>query len=982
MKSRVLVALVALLGTMVAPAGAGAQQADIAVGGNKEVVESTTGSYIVVMEADPLIVTEGRDNLNTRSARNRGQALARGHQKALDEAGVGSTIINDYVNALNGFSAVMSHDEAQKVAGTDGVAMVVPDEMRYIDTESSPTFLGLDGPAGAWSTGATGEGVVVGVIDSGIWPEHPSFADDGSYRAPTGVADDIACEFGNSDHHPADVAFECNNKLVGARQMLETYRALIGAKDFEFDSARDDNGHGTHTAATAAGNADVEATVLDIPRGTISGVAPRAKIIAYKGLGDLGGFGSDLAAAIDQAVADGVDVINYSVGGGASLTGPDDIAYLFAARAGVFVATSAGNAGPGPSTVGGPGSVPWITTVAASTQPRFFQGTVVLGDGTEFTGSSMTQSVGSTLLVDADFAGGDLCRPGTLDANAVAGKIVLCRRGAIARVAKSDAVHQAGGVGMIMYENSDDNSLFSDSHWVPSVQVDNTPGLAIKAYIAANPGTATAELVTEQIAQWEPAPNITYFSSRGPNPVAESIIKPDITAPGMQILSAGSPYPGPGSVPGELFMAISGTSMSSPHIAGVFALIKQEHPDWTPAMAKSAIMTTAYQDVRDNDRVSLAGPFEMGAGHVEPGSPVHKGSAFQPGLVYDAGFAEYLGFLCDAAPGSVAPSTCELLVNLGVPTVAEDLNLPSIGVAQLAGSHTVTRTVTSVASERGWRTFQASVDAPAGYTVTVSPSTLRLRSGQSATFEVTITNDGTGVVGEWSHGALTWTDDTGHYNVRSPISVRGAQIGIPLEISGSGTDGTASFDVNFGYDGPYTAAAHGLVPETKTIDNVVQDPDQTFDPNDGFSNRHDFTLSGAAHFRIAMPPEATPSVDTDLDIFVYDPNGDLVARSTSGGTDELINISLPADGTWSVYVHGWQTAPGTSADYVLSTWIVPPAGGGSLSLDSAPTTAIAGATGTVQVSWTGLAPDGAYLGAVSHSDADGVMSLTLVDVHS
>ena len=234
-----------------------------------------------------------------------------------------------------------------------GVVLVQPDVMRYKTTDSSPKFLGLTDRGGAWARGYTGEGVIVGIIDSGIWPEHPSFADDGSYP-PLSIGS-IPCEFGNTAHNPNDAPFTCNNKLLGARQMLETYRALIGAEPDEYDSARDDDGHGTHTASTAAGNAGVRADLYGIPRGRISGMAPRARIIAYKGLGNLGGFGSDLAAAIDQAVADGVDVINYSIGGGPSLLGADDFAFLFAADAGVFAATSAGNDGPGDATVGGPG---------------------------------------------------------------------------------------------------------------------------------------------------------------------------------------------------------------------------------------------------------------------------------------------------------------------------------------------------------------------------------------------------------------------------------------------------------------------------------------------------------------------------------------------------------------------------------------------------------------------------------------------------
>ncbi|HSG42695.1 MAG TPA: S8 family serine peptidase [Anaerolineales bacterium] len=953
--------------------------------------KSDPKSYIVVMAGDPIVAYEGGEagfaatkpgknekvNPNSANVKKYDQFLKGKQNASLAAANVdASAKVNEYTFGLNGYSAILTDAQVEAIRAQKDVLLVLEDQMRYLDTDSSGDFLGLTEAGGAYAKGYTGEGVVVGVIDSGIWPEHPSFADDGTFP-PAPVLDNSrpTCEFGNSAHNPNDVPFTCNNKLVGARQMLDTYRFFIGATPDEFDSARDDNGHGTHTASTAAGNAGVEAVVFGLPRGTVSGIAPRAQIIAYKGLGDLGGFTSDLAASIDQAVADGVDVINYSIGGGASGPGADEIAFLFADAAGVFVATSAGNSGPGASTLGNPGTMPWLMTVGASTQSRFFQGTVVLGDGSEYVGASMTSGVGSAPLVDAEFAGGDLCIPGTLDPGLVAGKIVLCRRGAIARVGKSQAVLDAGGVGMIMYENTDDNSLFSDPHFVPSVHVDNTPGLAIKAYIASA-SSPTAELVTEQLGEWPNAPTMTYFSSRGPNPISPDIIKPDITAPGIHILAGNSPF-AIGGVQGELFQAIAGTSMSSPHIAGVGALLKQAHPDWSPAMIKSAMMTTAYQDVKDNDRVSPADPFDMGAGHVNPGGQWIKGSVAEPGLAYDAGLFEYAAYTCGEEFGVFTPGSCVFLESIGVPTEAYNLNVPSIGAANVPGSLTVTRTVTSVANESGWRTYNATVEAPAGYTVSVSPSTFSLKSGMSATFEVTIANAGA-PAGEWRFGSLTWNDDTGHYNVYSPIAVKAALFSAPVEVSGSGEAGSTSFDVSFGYTGDYTAAAHGLEPATVTSDVVVQDPDQTFNPNDGFSNLHQFNLSGAAYFRIAMPPESVTDPAIDLDIFVYDPNGVQVASSTSGATNELIDIALPMDGTWSVFVHGWQTA-GPSAAYNMYSWVVSATPGGNMTIDSAPASALIGSTAAVDVSWTGATAGQWHLGAVSHSDGS-LLGLTLVNV--
>jgi subtilisin family serine protease len=978
--SMVVVLLLSVVVPAVAAGEGGAQGRSGAVSDGAGSKFPDNGRYVVVMTADPLVTTFGQDGLDTTEAKAKGSALVRSHDRALEAVGESAAAkVYDYTVSLNGFAVALTDAEATEMASVRGVAMVLPDVMRYPQTDASPDFLGLTAPGGPWDAGFDGEGVVVGIVDTGIWPEHPSFADDGSYAPPpTGP---LPCDFGNTTANPADAPFTCNNKLIGAYQMLDTYRAVVGADPDEFDSARDDEGHGTHTASTAAGNAGVEASIYGIPRGTISGMAPRAYVVAYKALGNLGGFSSDLAAAIDQAVADGVDVINYSVGGGASLTGADDIAFLFAADAGVYVATSAGNSGPGPGTIGGPSSVPWVTSVGASTQSRFFQGTVVLGNGAEYQGASITEGTDPMPLVDAAALGNELCDPDVAFTGDISGKMVLCERGAVGRAAKSYAVSLAGGAAMILYNTVDTDNLFSDTHWVPSVHVDLTPGLAIKAYIAGAGSSATASITGEQVSTWPSAPSMTIFSSRGPNPVAPDIIKPDITAPGLQILAGASPVTDPGFVPGELFQAIAGTSMSSPHIAGIYALVKQAHPRWSAAAAKSALMTTAYQDVVDNDRVSPADPFDMGAGHVDVLGNVTKGKPFQPGLVYEAGFYDYLGFLCDEAPEVFAnpTATCGFLDSIGVPTEAENLNYPSIGISEVPGSATVSRTVTSVvkANRPGGHTFEVSVDAPDGFDVVVEPDVITLKKGQSATYSVTVTNQ-SAPIGEWRFGSLTWASTAGNYDVYSPIAVRGTELQAPAELSATGVSGSLSFPVTFGYTGSYTAAAHGLEPATITSDNVVQDPDQNFDPTDGFSNAHTFNLSGAMFFRVAIPPDATEP-DADLDVYVYDPTDTLVASSTKGGTDELVDILEPMDGTWTVYVHGWST-PGGDSDYDMSSWVISGTPGGSLTLESAPTSATSGSTETITVSWTGLAAETEYLGAVSHTGPSGLIGVTLVKV--
>jgi hypothetical protein len=532
---------------------------------------------------------------------------------------------------------------------------------------------------------------------------------------------------------------------------------------------------------------------------------------------------------------------------------------------------------------------------------------------------------------------------------------------------------------MILYNASDAQSQVTDTHWVPSVHINNTDGLVIKDYIAA-----TAEPVAQiNGGVFTPAQGsvMAAFSSRGPDPVAADIIKPDITAPGVNILAGASPVNYGDGFPGQLFQAISGTSMSSPHVAGVFALIKQANPDWSPAAAKSAIMTTARQDVFKENGSTPADPFDMGAGHLDVGAKVLKGSSFQPGLVYDAGFLDYLGFLCDEGPEAFADpaATCGFLESIGVPITAENLNLPSIGVSDVPGQITVTRTVTSVADERGWREYTPTIDAPSGFDVSVSPSKLRLKPGQSATFEVTITNE-SAPIGAWRFGSLTWEDKTGNYTVYSPIAARASLFSAPASVEGSGESGSASFDITFGYTGDYTAAAHGLEPAIVTMDNVVQDPDQSFDPADGYSNPYSFTTSGAAYARFAIPPDAVADPGAiDLDIFLQDPSGTIVASSTNGGTDEVIDVLLPEDGTWTLWVHGWQTA-GPSADFTLYAWVVSAMPGGNMTVDGAPSSAVIGETGTIDVSWTGATDGEWHLGAVSHAGGSGLLGLTLVEV--
>ncbi|WP_081802631.1 S8 family serine peptidase [Actinotalea ferrariae] len=959
--------------------------------------ELVQGRYVVLMKGDPVVAyaggvpgiaatkpAEGEGvTADSASVREYVQHLRAERKEARKAAAVPEAAVEtEYSFAVNGFTAELTEEQVQRLAKQEGVLAVRPDTLQQPQTDASGEFLGLTGPGAAWAEGYTGEGVVVGVIDTGIWPEHPSFADDGTYPDPVGVAEGIPCEFGTTPGNEDDAPFECNNKLLGARDMRVAYNSVVGPE--LYDSARDADGHGTHVASTAAGNAGVQAEVLGSQIGAVSGVAPRAQVVAYKVCGDAGCFTSDLAGGIDQAVADGVDVINYSIGGGAGPVGPDDLAFLFANQAGIFVATSAGNDGPAPGTVGSPAVFPWLTSVGASTHDRGFGGSVTLGDGRTFDGATITGGLPQTRVVDAADLGNELCLLDTFETD-LTGTVVLCKRGQIARVEKSQAVFEAGGAGMVLYDVSDDAALVTDNHWVPSVHVGLSAGLAVKAYVDAQGEAATVAITGGETVEAQGSV-MADFSSRGPNAVTADVIVPDVTAPGVNILAGHTPTP-PLGAPGQLFQSISGTSMSSPHVAGLFALLKQAHPDWSPAAAKSAIMTTARQDVVKEDGTTPADPFDMGAGHIDP-SGTDKGSVFQPGLVYDAGFTEYLGFLCgiEADVFGDSEAFCGGLAADGVPTDPSDLNLASIAIGELAGSQTLTRTITSVTEENAALTYRARVEAPEGFDVTVSPAQVTLRRGESATVEITVTTRAGAPEGEFSFGSLTWQSlrgngrnaKAGPYEVRSPIAVRAVAIDTPPVVTGTGTEGTVSVPVVFGYQGEYAATGHGLVAATVTDGTVGQDPDQTaFTPDDGAGiTAHTFEVTDAAVARWRLV-EGTSA--TDLDVFVVGPDGEQVAASTNGGTDELVTLTTPQPGTYTVYVHGWQTG-GATISYGLESWLVPLATGGSLTVDSAPTEATIASPGEVVASWTGATPGADHLGAVAHHRGGELLGLTLVEV--
>jgi subtilisin family serine protease len=902
------------------------------------------------------------------------------HDQALAEVGGGRKVYS-YVYTFNGFTAELTEEQAARLRTLPGVVAVTPDEVHYMDTSSTPAFLGLDAPGGLWSE-AKGENVIIGVIDSGIWPEGLSFSDRTGLNGNASKDGKLAYQqipgwHGKCVPGEGFTASLCNQKLIGAQYFNAGQGGDAGIdaqRPWEFNSPRDYNGHGTHTSSTAGGNAATPTTGPAAAFGAVNGIAPRARIAMYKALWSTeiadtaSGSTSDLVAAIDQAVADGVDVINYSISGTqTNFADPVEFSFLYAAQAGVFVAASAGNSGPTTSTVAHPS--PWITTVAAGTHNRDGQGSVALGNGTTYSGASVATAVGPAPLIDsinAGLPGADpvqvaLCYSSldggnVLDPALVAGKIVVCDRGVTARVNKSLAVMEAGGVGMILV-NTSANSVNADFHSVPSVHLQNTDRAAVKAYAATAGATATINQAT--IVYNAPAPFTASFSSRGPLRAGNGdLLKPDVIAPGQDILAAVAP-PGNG---GRSFNLYSGTSMSSPHVAGLAALFKDLYPSWTPMMIKSALMTSAY-DILDGANTNPLVIFRQGAGHVQPNK------AMDPGLVYNAGWNDWLAFLCGTTT-AVGAGTCSALHSLGYSLDPSDLNVPSIAIGEMAGTQTVTRKVTNVGS--GQATYSASVSGMAGITVVVTPATLTVPRGATASFTVSFTRT-TAALNAYAGGYLSWTHGTDV--VRIPMVVRPVALAAPAAVAGTGTP--LSYNVAFGYDGPFTATGRGLVAAVLTEGTVADDPtNSTCSLTSPNAQLNAVTIAaGTTYARFSLfDADVVPGSDLDLCVFS---GTTLVGSSGSGTSAEEVNLLNPTAGNYTVVVQGWGVA-GTSP-FALHTWLLGSADAGNMTV-AAPAAAVIGETGTINLSFSGLTPGEKYLGSVAYTGIAGLPNPTIVRI--
>ena len=630
-------------------------------------------------------------------------------------------VLDTFLIAYGGAAMTVPGDQIDQLLEVDGVVAVQRNELAQPQTDASPDFIGATDAWGDLGGSQTaGEGVIVGVLDTGVWPEHASYTDPG-IDAPEG---EFACEFGDGTDPALGDPFECNDKLVGAYAFTDTYMALIPALEGEFCnnttdecSARDSDGHGTHTSTTAAGSPVTSAELFGIERGPISGIAPGSHVIGYRVCLTQGCFTSDSVAAVEQAIIDGVDVINFSISGGSNAyTDAVELAFLDAYSSGILVNASAGNEGPGAGTANHAG--PWTNTVGASTSDRHFFTTLKLdaANGDTHNVEAVTITPGIENFTDVVQAGdvpdyGDQLCQTPMPEGAVEGQVVVCQRGIVGRVEKSFNVAQGGAAGMVLY-NANNEGLNTDNFFVPTVHVEGPqPSGDMIAFLNTH-NDVEAVFDTGQPTQVR-GDVMTSFSSRGP---LGDFIKPDVTAPGIQILAGNTPEPinvaaGP---PGQLFQVIAGTSMSSPHSAGSSALVKAGHPDWTPGQIKSALMTASVQNVLKEDGVTPSDPFDRGAGSVR----VNR--ALNPTLTFDVTGGQYFA-------------------SAGDPLGRIDLNLPSINAPTLSGQVTTERTGVNVTSRS--QEFRARVQAPEGSSIDVSPSRFTVGPGESATLEITINGE-------------------------------------------------------------------------------------------------------------------------------------------------------------------------------------------------------------------------------------------------
>ncbi|XP_076881335.1 subtilisin-like protease [Bidens hawaiensis] len=674
------------------------------------------------------------------------------------DSDVKPSLIHAYHHVFTGFAAKLSPSQVKAMENKNGFVSARRERVYNLHTTHTPNFLGLHQNLGLWSGSNYGKGIIIGVLDTGITPGHPSFDDKDVPPPPAKWKG--KCEVAG-----------CNNKLIGARDFTNGGSGS--------GSPLDDEGHETHTSSTAGGNFVDGANVFGNANGTAAGMAPLAHVAMYKVCDSFGCLDSAILAGMDAAIEEGVDVLSLSLGGGSIPFYEDGIAVgaFSAIQKGIFVSCSAGNEGPVNSTLSN--EAPWILTVGASTVDRNIRATVSLGNQDLLDGESLYQpkDFPQTLLplVYPGLTGGQnvaWCALGSLDGIDVKGKVVLCDLGGdIARVAKGQTVKDAGGAAMILAnEEIDGDTTEADAHVLPASHVAYKLGVAIKTYINSTSSPLATIIFKGTIIGVNSAPAVASFSSRGPSLSSPGIVKPDVIGPGVTILAAW-PVSLDNSTTKATFNMISGTSMSCPHLSGISALLKSAHPDWSPAAIKSAIMTTTDRlnlngQLIQDERDLTASIFAIGAGHVNPSK------ANDPGLIFDIQPDDYIPYLCGLGYTSKQVGVIvQKRVTCTTVIPEAQLNYPLFAVTLGPGdAKTYSRTVTNVGAANSTYTI-TDLSLPVGLDLFIFNTTLAFSEvNQKLAYGVRFIRDKEAKPkAPYAEGYMTWTSDK--YTVRTPYSV-------------------------------------------------------------------------------------------------------------------------------------------------------------------------------------------------------------------
>jgi subtilisin family serine protease len=813
-----------------------------------------------------------------------------------------------YEGVYGGYAVRLPANQISKLASLPDVAAVQADTLHQLNADpvndDDASFIGGNAAYNALGSSETaGKGVIIADIDTGVWPEHPSFAARSDLTPPPATADGHAraCNFGPNPL--TNVAFHCNDKLIEGQVFLDTYNSLNHDELYP-TTARDSNGHGTHTTSTAGGNPIAHPQLFGVDRGPIQGIAPGAYLMSYKALGPKGGYDSDLVAAIQQAVYDGADVINYSIGPStpqSPYTSADDLAFLDAFDSGVFVSASSGNSGAGTASHLGP----WETTVGATTLQRAFTSTATLtagnGDHLTITGSSIMPGISTAApVVEASAAPySDQFCGAPAAAGTFTGKIVICVRGgthagaSIGRAQKGYDVAQGGAAGMFLI-NPTVQDTETDNHFLPAVHFDAPAGNQLQSFMSSHSGvTATFTTGQKSVGQGDV---MAAFSSTGST--GGDFLKPDIAAPGVQVLAGNTPTPtdvasGP---TGQYYQAIAGTSMAAPHITGSAALVLALHPGLSPAEVKSALMMTANTNVVEADGSTPATPFDDGAGRVNLAGVV------SPNLVMNVTPAQM-----DTVPTD--------------PIHRIDLNEPSVYDSSLPGRVTTTRTFRNITSRAASYTVSASSSLPGG--ISVSPTTIHLGPGESRTLDVTL--DGTnGTVGHQYTGAINLVQTKGgssHLHLPVAFTPSDASSAPVVTLSSSCTPAT----IVVGDRTTCSAKVQNNAFEDATVKATTSSTGQlklVSSPN-GVRVGQDMTF-GPVTLAAATPPK--PHVVSGDSPFGYNDLAGFGVGLNAIGDEQIVNFNVPAfqyDGqTYSrlgVVSDGYLVVGGGDGNDVIST---------------------------------------------------------------